>query len=354
MSFIDDFSKFTWIYLLKYKFEVFEKFKQFQALVERMFDRKIIAMQTDWGREYQKLNSFFSQIGIDHHVSCPHTHQQNGSAERKHRHIVEVGLSLLSHASMPLKFWDETFVAATYLINRVPSRVIHNLTPLEKLFNQKPDYSSLRVFGCACCPHLRPYNTHKLQFRSKQCVFLGFSTHHKGFKCLDVSSGRVYISRDIIFDENIFPFSTLHANAGARLKYEILLLPSSLTNYTANIGGVHVVEPVVNTPLPSGAELNPDATNNFSRENSAANEQGTQPEINMESAGHEAPDTDNLSASASGPDQGADNPGAVSGASGSDGGEALIMKTLLALLLKLLLLELFCLLLSLEDGILDN
>lgn len=49
-------------------------------------------------------NHFFTQVGISHHVSCPHTHQQNGSAERKHHHIVEVGLSLLAHASMPLKF----------------------------------------------------------------------------------------------------------------------------------------------------------------------------------------------------------------------------------------------------------
>jgi histone deacetylase 1/2 len=75
-------------------------------------------MQTDWGGEYQRIHSFFEQIGITHHVSCPHAHQQNGSAERKHRHIVEVGLALLVHASMPLKFWDEAFLAATYLINR--------------------------------------------------------------------------------------------------------------------------------------------------------------------------------------------------------------------------------------------
>jgi histone deacetylase 1/2 len=61
-------------------------------------------MQTDWGGEYQSLNSFFKRIGVAHHVSCPHAHQQNGLAERKHRHIVEVRLSLLAHASMPLKF----------------------------------------------------------------------------------------------------------------------------------------------------------------------------------------------------------------------------------------------------------
>lgn len=156
-------------------------------MVERLFDKKILAMQTDWEGEYQALNSFFSKIGIVHHVSCPHTHQHNGSAERKHRHIVEVGLSLLSHAHMPLKFWDEAFQAATYLINRVPSRVIQNTTPLEKLFHQKLDYSSFRVFGCACWPNLRPYNKHKLHFWSKWCAFLGFSNMHKGFKYLDIS-----------------------------------------------------------------------------------------------------------------------------------------------------------------------
>jgi histone deacetylase 1/2 len=61
-------------------------------------------MQTDWGGEYDKLHAFFRKIGITHHVSCPHAHQQNSSAERKHHHIVEVGLAMLAHASMPLKF----------------------------------------------------------------------------------------------------------------------------------------------------------------------------------------------------------------------------------------------------------
>jgi hypothetical protein len=75
VSFIDDFNKYTWIYLLKFKSEVFQVFREFQCLVERLFDRKIITMQIDWGGEYEKLNSFFHSIGITHHVSCPHTHQ---------------------------------------------------------------------------------------------------------------------------------------------------------------------------------------------------------------------------------------------------------------------------------------
>jgi hypothetical protein len=66
-------------------------------------------------------------------VSCPHAHQQNGAPEQKHMHIVEVGLYLLAQAHMPLKFWDEAFFTATFLINRTPSRVISYETPLEHL-----------------------------------------------------------------------------------------------------------------------------------------------------------------------------------------------------------------------------
>lgn len=118
---------------------------------------------------------------------------------------------------MPLKFWDEAFTTAAYLINRTPTRVLSYETPLQRLFNLPPDYFLLRTFGCACWPNLRPYNTRKLAFRSKQCAFLGYSTMHKGFKCLDIAAGRVYISRDVVFDEQVFPFAQLHSNAGARL-----------------------------------------------------------------------------------------------------------------------------------------
>jgi histone deacetylase 1/2 len=133
-------------------------------------------MKTDWVGEYEKLNSFFAKAGIVHHVSCSHAHQQNGSAKRKHCHIVKVGLAILSHASMPLKFLDGAFqAAATYLINRLPSKTIQHSAPIERLFHKKktPDYLWLTVFGCVCWPHLYPYNTQKLQFRSKQRVVLG-------------------------------------------------------------------------------------------------------------------------------------------------------------------------------------
>jgi hypothetical protein len=83
---------------------VFQKFQEFQSLVEWQFNLKILVVQSDRGGKYQKLNSFFTKLIISHHVLCPHAHQQNGAVERKHRHIVEVGLALFSHASMPLKY----------------------------------------------------------------------------------------------------------------------------------------------------------------------------------------------------------------------------------------------------------
>jgi histone deacetylase 1/2 len=228
VSFIDDYSKFTWIYLLKKCSEVYQVFLNFQQLVEQKFGRKIITMQTDWGGEYEKLHGFFQKVGITHHVSCPHAHQQNGSAERKHRHIVKVGLALLAPASMPLKFWDEAFLTATFLINLIPSKVIDFDTPTERLLGTTPNYDALRIFGCACWPNLHPYNKRKLAFRSTRCVFLGYSSHHKGVKCLDPSTGRVYISRDVVFYESVFPFASLNPNAGKRLQKDILFFPTHI------------------------------------------------------------------------------------------------------------------------------
>jgi hypothetical protein len=162
VSFIDDFSKFAWIYLLRHRSEVFHSFKEFQCLVERMFNHKIISMQIDWGGDFERLNSFFYTIGISHHVSCPHAHQQNGVAEHKHRHIVEMGLSSLANASMSLKYWDQTFLSATHLINWTPTKLLQYDTPPHRLLEATPDYSNLHVFACACWPNLRPYNSNKL------------------------------------------------------------------------------------------------------------------------------------------------------------------------------------------------
>jgi hypothetical protein len=106
--------------------------------------------------------------------------------------------------------------------------VINYQSPIQKLSGSIPDYSQLHVFGCACWPNLTPYNTWKVAFRSHRCVFLAYSNLHKGYKCLDVASGCVYISRDVDFNETIFPFLELNPNAGAQLRYDITLIHPTL------------------------------------------------------------------------------------------------------------------------------
>jgi histone deacetylase 1/2 len=101
VSFVDDYSPFCWIYLLKNKSDVEQVFYAFQAHVERLLNTKIKAVQSDWGGEYQRLHRHFQRTGISHRVPYPHTSQQNGIAERKHRHLVETGLALLAHSSIP-------------------------------------------------------------------------------------------------------------------------------------------------------------------------------------------------------------------------------------------------------------
>jgi hypothetical protein len=84
--FIDAHTKYIWYF----------------PLVERQFSHKIKYVQTDWGGEYCKLYSFFQTIGIHHRLIYPRTHEQNGSVERRYRHIVEIGLTLLGQYSAPL------------------------------------------------------------------------------------------------------------------------------------------------------------------------------------------------------------------------------------------------------------
>lgn len=128
--------------------------------------------------------------------------------ERKHRQIVETGITLMAYASLPFEYWDHAFQASVHLINRLPTSALNFETPYHKLYNAHPDYGFLRVFGCSCFPLLRPYNQHKLQFRSEECLFLGYSTSHKGYKC-QASSGRIFISKVVVFNEHKFPYKQL-------------------------------------------------------------------------------------------------------------------------------------------------
>ncbi|KAJ9538821.1 LOW QUALITY PROTEIN: hypothetical protein OSB04_031554 [Centaurea solstitialis] len=142
---VDHYSRFMWIFPLKLKSNVYATFKRFLAMVERHFQTKLKSVQTDWGGEFRNLSQFFS-------------------------------------------------------------RTNSNTSPFEHVFKHKPDFSFLRVFGCQCYPHLRPYNKHKMDFRSTPCVFLGYSTSRHGYRCYDPQLDRLYIAHHVRFNERSFPF----------------------------------------------------------------------------------------------------------------------------------------------------
>lgn len=120
---------------------------------------------------YKQIGGRISSIKLflpmhRHRASClmsPHTSTKS-VCKCKHQHIVEMGITMLSHASMPLKFWDKAFVIVVFLINCLPSKIINDQTPFERLYGNPLQYTFLRTFGCVVWPNLRPYNSKKLEF----------------------------------------------------------------------------------------------------------------------------------------------------------------------------------------------
>lgn len=115
--------------LLKQKSETIHAFTQFKSMVENQFNKRIKTIQRDGGGEYKAVHKLALQIGIQFRMSCPYTSQQNGRAERKHMHIVELGSTLMAQAKMPLHYWWEAISTAVYLINRMPSSINQNECP---------------------------------------------------------------------------------------------------------------------------------------------------------------------------------------------------------------------------------
>lgn len=112
------------------------------------------------------------------------------------------------------------------MINRLP--ISGSLqSPWEFLFKTSPDYSKLKVFGCTCFPWLKPYVSSKLDGKITLCLFLGYSFQCKGYRCLDLQTHRVYISRHVVFDETTYPF---HDAAQQSTKFSVANspLPASL------------------------------------------------------------------------------------------------------------------------------
>ncbi|RVW36460.1 Retrovirus-related Pol polyprotein from transposon TNT 1-94 [Vitis vinifera] len=188
-------------------------------MVETQFSKRIKTFRSDNALEYTQyaFQALLHSYGTVHHLTCPGTSQQNGQAERKLRHILDTVCALLLSAKVPVPFWGETGLHAVHAINRIPSVVIHNQTPYERLFGSPPDYHHLRSFGFACFVLLQPHEHKKLEPRSRLCCFLGYGKTQKGYRCYDPVSHRLRVSHNVVFWEH-------------RLFDELSHFRSSLTN----------------------------------------------------------------------------------------------------------------------------
>ena len=146
--------------------------------------------------DFQK---FLQHKGIISQRTCPYTPQQNGVAERKNRHLLDVTRSLLIESSVPTRFWVEALATAAHLINRLPSASLQNQSPYYRLYQTSPSYDDLHVFGSVCFVHLPPSERTKLTAQSTKCVFLGYAPFQKGYLCYDPHIRRVRTSRNVFF-----------------------------------------------------------------------------------------------------------------------------------------------------------
>ncbi|WZZ70893.1 hypothetical protein YC2023_082263 [Brassica napus] len=203
VTFIDEKSKYTWITLIKTKDRVLDAFKNFQSYVSNQYNAKIKIFRSDNGGEYtgNAFKNHLAQHGILHRTSCPYTPQQNGVAERKNRHLMEVARSMMFQMSVPKRFWSDAVITACYLINRIPTRILEDKAPFEVLNNNKSVLDHLRVFGCISYVLVPGEIRNKLEAKSIKAMMIGYSTTQKGYKCFVPETRRVLVSRDVKFFE---------------------------------------------------------------------------------------------------------------------------------------------------------
>ena len=206
VTFIDDKSRFTAVYFMKTKDQVLEKFKEYEAMVTNMTDKKIKILRSDNGGEYisKEFSNYLKVKGIQRQFSVPRTPQQNGVAERMNRTIQETARSMMHNVGLGEKFWAEAVCTAVIIRNRSPTVAVDNMTPYECFHGKKPDVSNFKVFGCKAYMHVPKENRKKWDSKTKKSIFVGYSITSKGYRLYDPVSGKIHVSRDVLFDESEF------------------------------------------------------------------------------------------------------------------------------------------------------
>lgn len=205
LLFIDDKTRYTFVYFLKKKSEVFSKLVEFKSLVENLTNKKIKKFRSDNGKEFvnKAVSQLFKENGIVHQLTIDYCPEQNGVAERANRTLVEKAKCMLEEAGLSTKYWAEAINTAVFLKNRSPTKAL-NVTPLEAWSGQKPDLSELKVFGCKAFMHIDKAKRKKLDAKSKEMIFVGYCMNSKGYRLCDPHDHKLQKSRDVTFFENQF------------------------------------------------------------------------------------------------------------------------------------------------------
>lgn len=203
VTFIDDYSRKVFVYIMKNKNQAFECFVKFKNFVENQLNKNIKILRTDNGTEF--VNNNFSKLcesaGILHQKTCVYTPQQNGLSERCNRTIMERARCLLYDSKLPKNYWAEAVLTAVKLINSSYSSAIGSI-PDEIWFQKPVDYSMFRVFGCRAMALIPKEKRKKLDRKSLECIFLGYSDEVKGYRLMQKDTKKLLISRDVVFFEN--------------------------------------------------------------------------------------------------------------------------------------------------------
>ena len=213
ITFIDDYSRYMYVYLLHNKYEALDAFKIFKAEVENQCGKQIHIVRSDRGGEYYgrytengqapgPFAKFLQEHGIVAQHTMPGSPDQNGVAERRNRTLVDMVRSMLSNSNLPQFLWTDALKTAVYILNRVPTKAVPK-TPFEIWKGWKPSLRHMSVWGCPS--EVRIYNPHekKLDPRTLSGFFIGYAKTSNGYRFYCPShSTRIVESRNAKFLEN--------------------------------------------------------------------------------------------------------------------------------------------------------
>lgn len=216
--FIDDFSRFTWIYPLPKRQALYETYEKFRLHAMSIFKHDVSTLhysapsdignlQTDNAKEFEKLGRLIlSKYHTKTTFSNAYSPSQNAVAERHIGIIVMKTRALLLAGDLPKSLWAEAAIYSAWLYNVSPSSTNGGESPYFRVFSRHPPLGVIKTFGCTAFVHIqKPVQVDKLDPRALKTMFIGLPDDRKGYKLLHLHSHELVYSRDVTFWEDTFP-----------------------------------------------------------------------------------------------------------------------------------------------------